>query len=352
MRRGNRRLAGGGSFCGAALYRCPRAARGSRLETTGGFIEGSGPGAAYAVVVDNTGVPGATYAIAIGSVANPFLIADDAILFQDDLVTPGYSYTYIGTTLTVFQGETVLYIMTDFNSSDLPATAIPVLFTTVTPINPVTYLGTSYYILGQISATCFTKGTHILTPAGETKVENLKVGDLVITFNNSIREPMPIKWIGRSGLNSRTMNSTHSPIRIKKNAFAENKPHTDLLVSPLHSLYVDGVLVAAKLLINNRSIYQDHSFKFDSYYHIELENHSILFAEGLETESFLDTGYKHLFVGEKKADPSTFKAWEKDGYASVIYNEQDAEAIKNKLSDRAKILGYGLHINKQNVMII
>ncbi len=48
-----------------------------------------------------------------------------------------------------------------------------------------------------------------------------------------------------------------------------------------------------------------------AYYHIELENHGVLLAEGLPAESYLDTGNRSSFVngGPVVQMPADLSVW-------------------------------------------
>jgi hypothetical protein len=134
---------------------------------------------------------------------------------------------------------------------------------------------------------CFLRGTRVLTPKGETGVEDLKIGDLVETLRGY---PLPIKWIGRQVFKkaSERWHESILPVRISRGAFADGSPHTDLYLSPGHRLYLDSVLIEARLLINGRSIVQAMPDGRDQieYFHIELEQHEVIFAEGAAAETF------------------------------------------------------------------
>ncbi len=143
---------------------------------------------------------------------------------------------------------------------------------------------------------CFAEGTKIETPSGPVKVEDLNMGDEVVTqgviLNNNYLEPSvgvkKIVWAGNYP--STTTKDKNAPIWIQKGALGNELPTEDLYVSPNHGIVVDGKLVPAWKLKNGSTIDHDHSRETVRYYHIELEEHSALVAHGVLTESYLDTG--------------------------------------------------------------
>lgn len=135
---------------------------------------------------------------------------------------------------------------------------------------------------------CFTPGTRIATPRGTVPVEQLQVGDLVVTRDHGLQ---PIRWI-----ESRTVpaQGKFAPIRIRPNAHfgAEG----DLLVSPQHRLLFQGyraellfgeseVLVAAHHLVDGQDVTQEEGDAV-TYVHFLLDQHEVVYAEGVPTESF------------------------------------------------------------------
>src|SRR4029077_9242088 len=80
------------------------------------------------------------------------------------------------------------------------------------------------------------------------------------------------------------------PVRIARSALAPNVPHTDLLVTQAHALFVDGVLVPAGCLINGTTITLDDAHEHDEleFYHIKLETHDVIYAEGAPCETLLE----------------------------------------------------------------
>ena len=130
---------------------------------------------------------------------------------------------------------------------------------------------------------CFLEGTHILTEDGYRPVEDLKIGDNVKTFDGQLAA---IKWIGKQTRHRFTAHPLRSlPIQIKAGALGENTPSRDLFVSPDHAVLIDGLLINAGALENGVSIVKTYPTQY-TYYHVELENHALLDAEGVPAESF------------------------------------------------------------------
>lgn len=141
---------------------------------------------------------------------------------------------------------------------------------------------------------CFHHGTRIATSSGETPVQDLRAGDPVLTAGGAA---VPVRWIGerRIDLTRHPEPDAASPIRILRGAFAPDVPRRDLLVSPDHAMLLDGLLISARLLVNGATILRETGLPAVHYFHVELEAHGILIAEGAASESYLDTGNRGLF---------------------------------------------------------
>src|SRR5207302_3300065 len=102
---------------------------------------------------------------------------------------------------------------------------------------------------------CYCRGTLILTPAGEVPVEELAIGDRIVALAG---EERPIRWIGYRAYDGRFIagNRQVLPICVTADAIASGVPARDLYLSPEHSLWIDGVLVQAKHLVNGATIVQ------------------------------------------------------------------------------------------------
>jgi microcystin-dependent protein/glycosyltransferase involved in cell wall biosynthesis len=140
---------------------------------------------------------------------------------------------------------------------------------------------------------CYCEGTRILTDRGEVPVETLAIGDHVINADGVAR---PIRWVGRRSYSGRFARGTHVlPICFKAGALDVNSPRRDLRVSPHHAMFLDGVLIEALDLINGASIFQAERVERVNYFHIELDSHDIIVAEGALSESFVDDDSRGMF---------------------------------------------------------
>jgi len=141
---------------------------------------------------------------------------------------------------------------------------------------------------------CFMPGTTIATPNGAAAVETLAIGDLVRTKDG---QTYPILWIGRQTVSTRFADPLRVlPIRVKAGALGDNLPVRDLLVSPAHALLVGDILIQAGALVNGTSIVRESNVpETFVYYHIELEDHSLILAEGVAAETFVDNVSRENF---------------------------------------------------------
>ena len=130
---------------------------------------------------------------------------------------------------------------------------------------------------------------------------------------------------------------------VRAQAFAENAPHRDLWLSPDHAVFVDGVLIPIRQLINGTTIEQVPVDKV-SYYHVELPRHDVLFAEGLPAESYLDTGNRGTFANAGSAIDlypmfDAPKTWRDDAAAPLAGDEARVKPVWERLAARSRALG-------------
>jgi hypothetical protein len=247
--------------------------------------------------------------------------------------------TAVGTNATLANGGTVssAYQLTASGSGGTVVLQLDA--TDATVFTAASDLGTGI----DITPACFCRGTLILTAGGEAAVEDLAIGDKVVTLSGVLRA---IKWIGRRAYDGRFVAANRAvlPIRVGAGALAPGLPARDLWLSPEHALYIDGALVPVGLLVNGATIRQAASVDRLEYFHIELERHDVILAEGAPAETFVDCDSRGIFhnAGEfAELYPDDFPVpWD---FCAPRAEEGSAElaAIRAALSERAQALGYG-----------
>lgn len=129
---------------------------------------------------------------------------------------------------------------------------------------------------------CFAEGTMIACPEGERAVESLLPGEMVL---NAAGVARPVRFIGRREL-SFAERSEHAPVRLPAGCLADGVPSRDLRVSPDHAIAIDGVLVTARALIGD--VIKQENVDSVVYYHIQLDGHDVVIANGAPCETLLD----------------------------------------------------------------
>jgi hypothetical protein len=187
---------------------------------------------------------------------------------------------------------------------------------------------------------CFMAGTMIRTPDGEVAVETLKRGDLVLTSDGLVQ---PVCWLGRQTGSTRFADPLRVlPIRIKAGALAENVPGRDLLLSPDHAVLVDGALIHAGALVNDTSILRETAVpEIFTYYHVELDDHSLVLAENTPAETFVDNVERLAFDNwaEHEALYPEGKSIAELPYPRAKGRRQVPVYVRVLLAERAAIIG-------------
>jgi hypothetical protein len=198
----------------------------------------------------------------------------------------------------------------------------------------------------QVVIACFAAGTGIATAAGTVAVEALTVGDRVLTVEGRLE---PIRWIGHRHVHCLRHPTPHAvlPVRISAHAFGIGLPVRDLFLSPDHALYAEGVLVPVKHLINGGSVAQQR-LEAVTYFHLELDRHAVILAEGLPAETYLDTGDRSSFAngtGVVALHPAWGSAardisliFEAQGYAPLRVTGPEVARLRARLARQATAL--------------
>lgn len=137
------------------------------------------------------------------------------------------------------------------------------------------------------AAVCFTRGTVIETDRGPMPIHKIKAGDRVVTMDHGLQT---VRWIGCTKVDGR---DHLAPVRIRKGALGNRRA---LWVSQQHRMLITGwlaellfgqgeVLVAAKHLVDGDAIRIIEKDDVE-YYHMLFDQHEIVYAEGVASESF------------------------------------------------------------------
>ena len=218
---------------------------------------------------------------------------------NDDLYTPGDNVDGLiyqgtveidGTTMPVFDD-----IANGFTIVVVPADRGEVAPVDIPPALPV--------VNAQAFVICFLAGTMVATPDGERAVEELAIGDPVLTADG---RTVPVHWIGRQTVTPRFSGPRTLPVMIEKGALSgvvEGRdgapvPHRDLVVTADHGMIVDGLVVNASALVNGSTIRFMASSELAqsvTYYHVETEAHDEILAEGAPAETYVDYVARRAF---------------------------------------------------------
>jgi Hint domain-containing protein len=193
---------------------------------------------------------------------------------------------------------------------------------------------------------CFAAGTRIATPHGHCLVEQLRIGDTVMTVSGARQQ---VQWIGRRRVDCRRHAKADRvmPIRVAPHAFGDGRPGRTLWLSPDHSVFVEGVLIPVRFLINDDTIAQIEVNAI-TYYHIELPKHDVVLAEGLPVETYLETGGRDAFDnggGATQLHPDFAPAevrvammWDGFAFAPLIGDSARLELVRAKLRLQCELL--------------
>ncbi|OUJ06056.1 hypothetical protein HK23_02775 [Acetobacter malorum] len=187
---------------------------------------------------------------------------------------------------------------------------------------------------------CFLDGSMISTPDGDVAVETLRAGDAVVAYVNGQPATRRVVWAGKAHGTVRPEladDEAGYPVRILKNAIADGVPYKDMLITAEHCLFLNGKFVPARMLVNGGSIFYDTSITSYDYYHIETEEHSVIMADGMLTESYLDTGNRSAFRQEGDVAVlrrAAVRSWSEDAAAPLCVERAFVEPLFHAIAER------------------
>lgn len=265
---------------------------------------------------------------------NPFDITDvddDGLLdagndyyFSAGFTYTGYTITVSGVAYPVFDTSGQYVVMLDQNG---------------TTQNLIGASGTSDPYSAETAAyLCFAAGSLIATPEGEREVEHLQIGDRVTTQEG---RAVSVKWIGRQTVSTRFGPAERlMPVRFEAGSLGEGLPHADLTVTADHGMLVDGVICHAGALVNGETVTRVPLAEMGeryTVYHIETENHEIIFANGAPAETFIDNAGRRAFdnFAEFEALYGDVPEMEELSYPRAMSARQVPARIKALLAGKA-----------------
>lgn len=142
---------------------------------------------------------------------------------------------------------------------------------------------------------CFLTGSLIATPSGEVRVEDLEIGDRVLTTDG---RDEPVRWLGRQTVRKLFSGPHMQPVRIRAGALGDGSPHSDLTVTANHGMIIDDLVVNASALVNGFTIDwvpMDDLPGVITFYHVETEHHDEILANGAPAETFIDYTGRQAF---------------------------------------------------------
>ena len=229
--------------------------------------------------------------VANGSVSNP----NDPVNFSINRFGVEANPTYYATN---FDNPDFLVLASQPNAAGGASSYIVL---SNSPLTLGQVVNVSNTALGDYNVLCYGSGTRILTERGEVAVEDLRAGDVAVTASGARR---PVTWIGHRVLDGggKALHHDRQPVRVRAGAFGGGLPTRDLFLSPGHPVLVGadadqegGVLVPVMCLINGTTIARE-AVEAVTYWHVELDAHDLLLAEGLPAESYIDGGDRAFFV--------------------------------------------------------
>ncbi len=259
------------------------------------------------------------------------------------LVTPqpGYNeaFVHMGNTPTVSGASDIMAVTQDIVGKSLGISALDlaIMQEAGVPIVP-----------GILP--CFAKGTLIATPRGAAAIESLRVGDTVLT---AARTEKRIRWFGWRHVDCHRHPRPEDvwPVRIEAGAFGDGRPSRALFLSPDPAVFGDGNAAAGAPggrlpvgdLVNGASVAQ-HPTDRITYWHLELDHHTVILADDLACETYLDTGNRAAFANGGPTvlmNPDfAFRVWDTQACAPLVLGGPRLVAARRFLLGRAVALGH------------
>jgi hypothetical protein len=165
-------------------------------------------------------------------------------------------------------------------------------------------------------------------------VATLRPGDMVLSARRGF--PVEVRWVGHRHIDCARHPEPAKvlPVRIRAYALFRGLPVRDLFLSPDHAVFAEGALIPERVLVNGHGVAY-HLIAKVAYWHIEVDEHDVLLAEGMPVESYPDKGGRAAFVGGPVAalapDVAT-RVWEAEGCAPLWVMGTEVYAVRARLA--------------------
>ncbi len=268
----------------------------------------------------------------------------DTIEFQDT-IAPVAKYTIdsssiVGTSIVTLYGADGSTVGTyTANTANGVTLATGTYYTDGSTTNPLVI---SYDDKNTYVGACFLAGSMIRTTNGNIAVEDVRIGDEIIAFDweNATDIIRPVVWVGKAHVDVRLNlpdDEAGWPVRVLKDAIADGVPYKDMLLTAEHCLFFKDRFVPVRMLVNGMSIFYDKSIFSYDYYHVETEQQSVITADGMLTESYLDTGNRSSFRQDSKIATlrtTATRSWSNDAAAPLCTDRSFVEPLYHYLETR------------------
>lgn len=169
---------------------------------------------------------------------------------------------------------------------------------------------------------CLAAGTRIDTPDGPRPIETLRVDDAVLCHAGGSPVARPITAIRHWTLDD------EAPVRIAAGAFAAGAPSRDLVLSPDHAIFIDGLLFPARHLVDGHAITREGRGRI-TYHHLLVDGHDLVRAEGVLVETLLPLGPAAL--------AGAAHLWDAAGCAPLVVTGEPLDRVREALRLRGAL---------------
>ncbi|MFW2545141.1 Hint domain-containing protein [Primorskyibacter sp. 2E107] len=209
---------------------------------------------------------------------------DSTFEVGDTVTTQSAGYTYAGTF--------------SIDGTDWPAftyTTDPQFVVVFMDQQPVSPPGTFSANGATANVACFGPDTRITTENGDVLVQDLKVGDSLVTADGATAR---VHWLSVISRPTAIAGRSLDAVRIRAGALGNGLPQSDLTVTADHGMILEGLVINASALVNGTTIDFVPLAELGqrvTYYHIETEGHDVILANGAPAETFVDVAGRQGF---------------------------------------------------------